>query len=152
MHNRKWLLAIMFAGMIFSGCRKNTGGGTEAGSADSLATLDSTTVAAEAAVAPALSFAQRNGRRLYDRYCAVCHGDNGAGDGFNAYNLEPRPRDFTEPGYLSQVADPWLLEIIKQGGRGAKRSALMPAYEHTLTSKQIGELVEYVRLLSVNKP
>ena len=35
------------------------------------------------------------GQRLYDRWCAECHGFDGAGDGSAAAYMMPRPRDFT---------------------------------------------------------
>lgn len=37
----------------------------------------------------------RGGRALYERECAVCHGQGGKGDGPAAYLLFPKPRDFT---------------------------------------------------------
>lgn len=95
-----------------------------------------------------LTYAQRKGKLLYDKYCAVCHGLEGKGDGFNAYNLDPRPKDFTETGYLETVSDDWLREVIREGGRGVKRSVLMPSYENTLTKNQIEDVVMYLRFLS----
>ncbi len=35
------------------------------------------------------------GEQVYNKHCAFCHGDEGAGDGGAAPYLEPRPRDFT---------------------------------------------------------
>ena len=31
----------------------------------------------------------RLGKDVYQSYCIGCHGDSGAGDGFNAFNLDP---------------------------------------------------------------
>lgn len=95
-----------------------------------------------------LSYAQRKGKRLYEKYCVVCHGLEGKGDGFNAYNLKPKPKDITENGYLDALTDDWLIEAINQGGRGVKRSILMPSYENTLSKKQIEEIVAYLRFLA----
>src|SRR5262245_8621401 len=36
------------------------------------------------------------GRKLYDQHCAVCHGDNGKGDGPLAEDLKVPPADLTE--------------------------------------------------------
>ncbi len=145
----KYLLLIVAAGLLFSGCRQQVPTGKASAIADSSAVqqADSLLSEGEAVNAP-LSYAARNGRRTYDKYCAICHGTEGAGDGFNSYNLSTRPKDFTEPGYLAQVKDSWLREVIEQGGRGAKRSILMPAYENTLTRNQIEDIVVYVRHLS----
>src|SRR5438105_7900232 len=35
------------------------------------------------------------GQRVFARYCAVCHGPDGRGNGPAAPSLIPRPRDFT---------------------------------------------------------
>ena len=36
------------------------------------------------------------GRKLFNYYCADCHGETGEGNGFNAEFLDPRPRDLTD--------------------------------------------------------
>ena len=36
------------------------------------------------------------GKELFMNYCIHCHGSSGVGDGFNAENLDPRPRDLTD--------------------------------------------------------
>ncbi len=92
-----------------------------------------------------LTYRQQKGKRLYDHYCAVCHGTEGAGDGFNAYNLNPRPHDMTKEDYLEGVTDDYLVEAINQGGRGVMRSVLMPSYERTLSRAQIVAIVAYLR-------
>src|ERR1043166_9220595 len=35
------------------------------------------------------------GKQVYTKWCAGCHGDNGAGDGQGARHMIPPPRDFT---------------------------------------------------------
>ncbi len=95
-----------------------------------------------------LSYSQRKGKLLYDKYCAVCHGLEGKGDGFNAYNLDPKPKDFNDADYLESITDAWLVEVITQGGRGVKRSVLMPAYENTLTREASEDIVKYLRFLA----
>lgn len=97
-----------------------------------------------------LTYAERKGKRLYEHYCAVCHGLQAKGDGFNAYNLNPKPKDIAENGYLDSVTDDWLKQVISLGGRGVKRSVLMPAYEGTLNEEQTAEIVAYLRHLSQN--
>src|SRR6266498_3531699 len=49
------------------------------------------------AKAPVDSYELRLGKGLYSHYCQTCHGETGAGDGFNAFNLDPRPRDLSNP-------------------------------------------------------
>src|SRR5215472_8145162 len=35
------------------------------------------------------------GKKLYQRFCIGCHGEQGDGRGENAIYVDPRPRDFT---------------------------------------------------------
>jgi mono/diheme cytochrome c family protein len=97
------------------------------------------------------TYAERSGQQLFSQYCAVCHGIEGRGDGFNAYNLEPRPRDLADSTYMNFISDQALREVITQGGRGSNKSVLMPAYGHTLTSQEIEWLVAYIRALSTGR-
>jgi mono/diheme cytochrome c family protein len=97
-----------------------------------------------------LTYTERRGKRLYEHYCAICHGVQGKGDGFNAYNLNPKPKDIAENGYLNSVTNDWLKQVISLGGRGVKRSVLMPAYEGTLNEEQTADVVAYLRHLSQN--
>lgn len=111
---------------------------------------DSMAVAEQAAVDiwTAYTVAERRGKRLYDKYCAVCHGVTGEGDGFNAYNLNPQPNSFADSAYVSALTDAALGEIIARGGRGVNRSVLMPAYQATLSPDQIQYLIRYIRTFS----
>lgn len=112
---------------------------------------DSASVSAASTSLPTvltLSYEQRQGKQLYDKYCAVCHGDQGAGDGFNAFNLDPRPRSLADSSYMTALSDPALAQVIALGGRGVNRSVLMPAYRYTFNENQISYLVSYVRTFS----
>ncbi|HEY6950873.1 MAG TPA: c-type cytochrome, partial [Bacteroidota bacterium] len=69
-----------------------------------------------------LSYEQRQGKILYTKYCAVCHGDHGKGDGFNAFNLDPKPRDFTDARAMAGMDEATLLATIREGGKGVSKS------------------------------
>jgi mono/diheme cytochrome c family protein len=112
---------------------------------------DSTAVSASAVQTAAtvpervLSYEETQGGKLYEQYCMVCHGNEGKGDGFNAYNLDPRPQDFTDSTYMKALSDDQIDQTITGGGRSVNKSPLMPAYGWTLNGQQIRYLVSFVR-------
>jgi mono/diheme cytochrome c family protein len=92
-----------------------------------------------------MSYEQRQGKYAYAKYCAVCHGNEGKADGFNTYNLDPKPRDLTEQHYLSEFSDERLIQIIRDGGRGTNKSPSMPPYGWTLGKDDIAYVAAFVR-------
>jgi len=102
--------------------------------------------AAAPAVA-AISYEARQGRAVYQHYCQTCHGETGAGDGFNAFNLDPHPRDLSDPAFQKAKSDADLTDAIRRGGSGVGLSALMPPWGHTLSDRQIADLVAFLRSL-----
>jgi mono/diheme cytochrome c family protein len=62
---------------------------------------------------------------LSDR-CAVCHGDEGKGDGPGAANLDPKPKDFHNAKWQKSVSDPTLTKAIIEGGAAVGLSKAMP--------------------------
>jgi mono/diheme cytochrome c family protein len=91
------------------------------------------------------SFVERQGKQLFDHYCAVCHGAKGEGDGFNSYNLDPKPHSLADSAYVAALSDATLAQVIALGGRGVNKSVLMPAYQNTLNQDKISYLVVYIR-------
>lgn len=87
------------------------------------------------------------GKITFTHYCRTCHGESGAGDGFNAYNLDPHPRDLSDPAFQKKKTDAELADAIRRGGAGVGLSALMPPWGHTLSGRQIDDLVLYLRTL-----
>jgi mono/diheme cytochrome c family protein len=100
-----------------------------------------------AAKAPVDSYELRLGKGIYSHYCQTCHGETGAGDGFNAFNLDPRPRDLSDPALQKKKSDAELADTIRRGGAGVGLSALMPPWGHTLSARQIDEVILFVRAL-----
>ncbi len=109
---------------------------------------------AAAPVSPApLPYEVRLGKITFTHYCQTCHGESGAGDGFNAFNLDPHPRDLSDPQFQKKKRDAELADAIRRGGAGVGLSALMPPWGHTLSARQIDELVLYLRTLpTLRKP
>ena len=94
-----------------------------------------------------LSYEQSNGKKLFEHYCAVCHGESGEGDGFNAYNLNPRPRNLADRQAMKAFSDQQIFDVISQGGADRGKSNLMPPWGRTLNERQIRYLVAYIRTL-----
>ncbi|MDL2717949.1 MAG: cytochrome c [Acidobacteriota bacterium] len=104
-------------------------------------------------VPPPLRYEVRLGKVTFTHYCQTCHGESGAGDGFNAFNLDPHPRDLSDPQFQKKKSDAELADAIQRGGAGVGLSALMPPWGHTLSARQIDELVLYLRTLpALRKP
>lgn len=87
------------------------------------------------------------GKSVFEAYCVPCHGDGGAGDGSNAFNLDPRPRDLGDPKFQKAKSNADLVDTIRRGGTGVGLSALMPPWGHTLNDRQVDAVVVYVRSL-----
>jgi mono/diheme cytochrome c family protein len=96
---------------------------------------------------PAPSYELRLGRATFQHYCQTCHGETGAGDGFNAFNLDPHPRDLSDPKFQKAKTDADLADAIQRGGAGVGLSSLMPPWGKTLTREQVDQVVLYLRSL-----
>jgi cytochrome c oxidase cbb3-type subunit 2 len=91
-----------------------------------------------------------DGAHLYERSCAVCHGDHGRGDGLIAARLSTPPRDFTAAVYKvrstpsgSLPTDGDLFETISRGMHG---TAMAPWAR--LSERQRWALVAHLQSLS----
>ncbi len=83
------------------------------------------------------------------RTCAVCHGEQGRGDGPAASALKPPPRDHTDRAYMSTITDEDLAKVIQIGGV-LKNKPLMPGSPQ-IKGADLDALVAYVRSLSAAK-
>ena len=147
------MISIAFQTLAFSllsvSCSRHDASSPEQGlMRDSLLLVDSSDQSAAPWAGEAMSYEQRQGKNIYMKYCAICHGKEGKGDGFNAFNLDPRPRDFTDRKYMSALGDGRLLETISQGGRGVNRSPFMPSWRGRLNNAEIKYVASYVGRLS----
>ena len=84
---------------------------------------------------------------MFAQTCAVCHGMNGKGDGQMAQNLNPKPRDYTDPAWQASVTDEQIKTIIMEGGQAVGKSATMPAQKTQLAGKPevLDALVRLIR-------
>lgn len=90
----------------------------------------------------------RQGKHLFEYYCAVCHGVSGRGDGLNADHLgDVHPTDLTESG-IDKLDDEEIYETIEGGGAAIDISYYMPPWGNVFSPEQINDLVAYIRTLS----
>ena len=97
-----------------------------------------------------LTYSEGQGKQVFARYCATCHGDNGKGDGQNASNLNPPPPDLTGSKNLADAA--YVQRVIAEGSAAAGRSPLSPPWGRTLSLQEIEYVTQYCRALARRKP
>jgi mono/diheme cytochrome c family protein len=97
---------------------------------------------------PDLGYNAREGRALFHHYCMNCHGEEGKGDGFNAYNLDPRPRALADSTFQATHSDDDLAAAIRAGGGSVGLSTAMPPWGRTLNERKIRNIVDYLRALA----
>ncbi|GEM_PF-860372 len=144
-------LAVFVFAVLIIGCSGKRSQPEQGSAGDSTKHTDSTAQASGGQVAHRLSYEQRQGRFLYGKYCAVCHGDDGKGDGFNAYNLDPKPRDFTDAKLMDALNDERIVQTIGGGGRSVNRSIMMPSWGGRLNKEEIRYVVSYIRIFATSK-
>lgn len=86
-----------------------------------------------------------DGEGLFQRNCAVCHGDEGRGDGPAAAGLRPPPADFTDPERMGDLSLDDMLKAVS-GGKG-----FMPSFEKLLSPEELRAVLRYIRSLSKEK-
>ena len=81
------------------------------------------------------------GKILYTKYCVVCHGALGKGDGVASAALQIPPADHSSVKIQSQTDGALFWKITT--GRAA-----MASYKSTFTDEQRWQLVNYIRTLA----
>lgn len=79
------------------------------------------------------------GAELYAASCAVCHGDNGEGDGLGGTFLDPKPANL-QAGHVQSLTDGAMFYVISHG----KPETSMPAWDSILDETQRWHLVNFV--------
>ncbi|MBW7997344.1 MAG: cytochrome c [Candidatus Glassbacteria bacterium] len=90
-------------------------------------------------------FVFRNGEKLYARYCAPCHGEQGEGDGIY-FGLDPNPADFTAPDFFQNRSETDLLTVVSKGSKSLGKSNLCPPWEGTLNGEEIFSIVAILKI------
>ena len=92
-------------------------------------------------IAPSATLADvAQGKKVYETYCVVCHGETGKGDGIAAAALNPKPRDLSAGEFKYGSTDEELFKFITEG-KGA-----MPPWG-SLAEADRRAVIEYIRSL-----
>jgi mono/diheme cytochrome c family protein len=83
------------------------------------------------------------GQTIYAKQCAGCHGDAGKGDGSMGEELNPKPSNLTDADWKHGTSDGEMFVLIRDGAKGTG----MKGYKAKLTTRQIWDVVNYVRSL-----
>jgi len=87
---------------------------------------------------------QREGSRLFQRFCARCHGPDGRGTGMRE-NLPMIP-DFTRTAWQEGRSDPQLVVSVLDG-----KGARMPSFGGKVAREQARELVAFIRTFAPSR-
>jgi len=92
----------------------------------------------------------KDGAMDYRRYCVVCHGPLGDGNGESAQWVDPRPRDFTAGVFKCRSTPTGTLptdeDLFNTIARGLDRSVMPPW--NTFTKQQRADLVAWIKHFS----
>jgi cytochrome c551/c552 len=83
---------------------------------------------------------------MFSTLCATCHGADGSGNGPAAAQINPKPRNYTDPAWQASVTDKQLKETILKGGAGVGKSPMMPGQPQLKDHPEVLEgLVQIIR-------
>ena len=86
-----------------------------------------------------------NGRELFDRMCAGCHGYRGDGGEGHRGGFSPHVTTLADKEYMESVTDEYLVFVIKKGGAAVGKMATMPSWEKRLSDEEIRSIVAHIR-------
>lgn len=91
------------------------------------------------------------GYELFNKYCSICHGEGGKGNGLLAKKIEKPPADLTNNKILSKRTDEDLIRIVEGTLPHGTKASDMPNWRYVLPGSQIRSLVVYIRFLHRGK-
>ena len=83
--------------------------------------------------------ARERGRSLFEKKCALCHGDRADGNGVRSKGLSGKPANFQNDEWRSNTTPMNLFRILSEGKRGTS----MPAWP-TLSDDEKWDVIAYV--------
>jgi sulfur oxidation c-type cytochrome SoxX len=86
-----------------------------------------------------------HGEAIFMQRCVGCHGRKADGNGPNAMDISPRPRNLLNSAFINKASDHRLFESIEYGVEGTAMPSWM---DYGLTQNDVGDIVNYVRSLN----
>lgn len=88
----------------------------------------------------------REGRDLFQINCRPCHGSRANSDGPMAWGFRLRPADFTDPGTISTVIEPYVFWRINEGAFGLPAESTpwdsaMPAWRGEISEEDMWKII-----------
>ena len=82
-------------------------------------------------------------KKLYDTYCAQCHGMGRDGKGINSPTMSTAPRNHLSEN-IGNIPEAEMEKIIREGGLAVNKSVLMPGWESVMSDEEIKGMVSYL--------
>lgn len=86
------------------------------------------------------------GERIYQTKgtCFTCHGTAGRGDGPAGLELNPRPRNFTNPRFHELRTDGEMFWVIRNGSPGTRMFSYSPS---VITEEEAWKVIHFLRTI-----
>lgn len=95
---------------------------------------------------PASETVVEQGAKLYQTYCASCHGQRGDGDGPAARQLSPPPANLRQTLHMGMMAgDGYLMWTLSEGGKPFNTA--MPPFKSVLAEDDRWKIIDFLRTL-----
>jgi mono/diheme cytochrome c family protein len=117
------------------------GDAPEAGDEAPEGVADTSGMAGEAPEIPARASEVASGEAVYAANCALCHGDDGRGQGQASIGLEPPPADFSDREWKTGDGS---LAAIKNTIENGSPGTAMIGWKGTLTDAEIDAVARHV--------
>lgn len=85
----------------------------------------------------------QKGRPIYEKYCLLCHGPEGRGDGPQGQMMKPPATNFKSPASRNK-SDAELMKIIREG----HPNSAMTKWTGILSESDMQNVLAYIRQLS----
>jgi mono/diheme cytochrome c family protein len=87
---------------------------------------------------------EANGKELFTKKCALCHGTDGVA---KAMWAKQGARNFNDPAWQKEMTDDKIAKVVSDGVPDKK----MPSYKAQLTPEEISAVIKHIRTLAPAK-